>query len=126
MSQEEVKKEENKMEIIKEPDNIEPTAGKKRRQEEEILARDKKENKIVEEDLMLTAIPLSQSIWAPSRRPCSNTGNYKANILAYNVPGENKEQRIRMVKGMLAGNNHVKEVKEVFKNYNKWIEVTFD
>ena len=65
-------------------------------------------------------------MWSPSRKPCSNTGEYKAKIPAYNVPRDNKEQCIRMIKGMLAGNKHLKEVKETFTNYNEWVEVTFD
>jgi hypothetical protein len=104
--------EQDRMEIYQEPQVI----------AEASTSRQKSQS----EDLIITGIPLSQSMWAPSRRPCSNVGEYKTKISAYNVLGDDKEQRIKMIEGILAGNKHLKEVKETFTNYNKWVEVTFD
>ena len=42
------------------------------------------------------------------------------------MPGKTKEERVNFVKWSLHNNEHVKEIKEVFKRGNTWIEVNFD
>ncbi|CAG8599320.1 12838_t:CDS:2 [Ambispora leptoticha] len=139
ISLKEITREENKIEIIKESPDI-SLIGKKYQYREGMKSEAATQTQDVKIDSIQTAnarirdnsqtanakIPLSQSMWASSRRPCSNIGEYKAKIPAYNVPGDDKKQHIKMIEGMLVGNKHLKEVKETFTNYNKWVKVTFD
>src|SRR6185436_19425095 len=70
--------------------------------------------------------PLEESIWAPSKRDCSQDNSLLANIPAHNVPGETSEEHTKFVKWSLKDNEHVKGIREVFKRGNLWIEAEFD
>lgn len=102
--------------------------GKESRQDtiEEEKERQKRRKHEVEKEIDIMGIPLEQSIWAPSRRSCNENQSLIANISAYNVSGKMKEERISFIKWSLKDSDHVKDVKEVFKRGNTWIEVNFD
>ena len=42
------------------------------------------------------------------------------------MPGKTKEERIKFISWSLKNNEHVKNIREVFKRGNLWIEVDFD
>ena len=85
-----------------------------------------KEEQEIEKEIDIVGTPLEESIWAPSRRNCSQNNSLFANIPAHNVPGKTKEERTQFIRWSLRDNTHVKDVKEVFKRGNLWIEVDFD
>src|ERR1043165_6992481 len=63
---------------------------------------------------------------APSKRDCNQSNSLLANIPVHNVPGSTKEEYIKFITWSLKNNEHVKEIKEVFKRGNLWMEVEFD
>jgi hypothetical protein len=84
------------------------------------------ERREVEKEIDIVRIPLEESIWAPSKRNCNQNNSLSANIPAHNVPGKTKEERLKFIRWSLRNNVHVKDVKEVFKRGNLWVEVDFD
>jgi len=88
--------------------------------------RQKRRKQETEEEIDIVGMPIEESIWAPSKRECNQNSSLLANIPAYNVPGSTEEERIKFIEWSLKNNEHVKEVREVFKRGNLWIEVSFD
>ncbi|CAG8669371.1 2119_t:CDS:2, partial [Ambispora leptoticha] len=71
----------------------------KKEKKEEILARDKKENSLetIQQQLQKLDIVTNKQNQVISKQEEPRNNNYKANILAYNMPGENEEQCIKMI-----------------------------
>src|ERR1043165_1312260 len=88
--------------------------------------RQKRRRPEIEEEIDIVGVPLEESIWAPSKRSCSQDNTLLANIPAHNVPGKTKEERIKFINWSLKNNEHVKDIREVFKRGNLWIEVDFN
>ena len=72
----------------------------------------------IEKEINIIGALLEESIWAPNKRNCSRDNSLLANIPAHNVPGETSEERIKFIKWSLKDNEHVKDIKEVFKRGN--------
>jgi hypothetical protein len=97
------------------------TTGKQREdQEQEVVELN------FEREIDIVGEPLEESIWAPSKRNCNQNNSLLANISAYNVLENTKEERIKFIRWSLRNNIHVKDVKETFKRGNLWVEVDFD
>jgi hypothetical protein len=69
---------------------------------------------------------LESSLWAPNENTCENSGVFKAKIAAITLPGNNREERIKFVKGTLPKNKHISRVEECFTKGNNWIIINFD
>jgi len=121
------KQETKKQRNIIEQEDIEMD-GKQSRQNtlEEERERQKRRKQETEEEIDIVGTALEQSIWAPSRRNCNQNNSLIANIPAYKVLRETKEERIKFIRWSLKDNTHVKDINEVFKRGNLWVEVVFD
>ena len=80
--------------------------------------RQKRRKQETEEEIDIVGMPIEESIWAPNKRECNQNSSLLANIPAYNVPGSTEEERIKFIEWSLKNNEHVKEVREVFKRGN--------
>jgi hypothetical protein len=107
---------ENEILFIQEKD----TEAQKEEQEQEAIEIE------VEKEIDIVGEPLEESIWAPNKRNCNQNNSLLANIPAHNVPGKTKEERMKFIRWSLRNNAHIKDVREVFKRGNLWIEVDFD
>jgi len=76
------------------------------------------ENKIDEniEELYLEPYrnKLKDSLWAPNENTCKGLGEYKAKIASISLLGENREERIKFVRGTLHKSNHITKIEEKF------------
>jgi len=121
------KQETKKQRDISEQEDIEMDDKQSRQNTlEEERERQKRRKQETEKEIEIVGITLEQSIWAPSRKNCNQNNNLIANISAYEVPGETKEERIKFIRWSLKDNTYVKDIDEVFKRGNLWIEVVFD
>ena len=69
---------------------------------------------------------LEDSLWAPNENTCKGLGEYKAKITSISLPGENREERIKFVRGTLHKSNHITKIEENFIKGNLWIVISFD
>ncbi|CAG8634850.1 11342_t:CDS:1, partial [Paraglomus occultum] len=80
----------------------------------------------LENQIIATSVPLEDSLWAPENRECNRKNSFKANVPAYNVPGENSKDRVNYLRWVLRGNKHIKAIREEFKRGNNWVIIDFD
>ena len=82
--------------------------------------------KIIQEDIVVSAKSLEDSIWAPREERCENIIEIKAKVSAANVLGDSEEHRAKSLSWALRGNSHLKRIYEEFSKGNQWCVLIFD